>query len=390
MQPRFVPVSPRPFAGKLTAGNKGVGEPQTESRPRANPCRRDDTLEMSSPAGSTVLNVGVVGAGIQGDKHVQAYRDIPSARVVALCDANADRAQEVAARYDVPAVAATYEELLARDDIEAVSIALPDHLHRDASEKAFAAGKHVLLEKPMATTVEDAEAIVAARNRAGKKLMINWSNRWMLAFSQTKEALDAGDLGDPLYCYARLNNTIYVPTKMLSWSGNTRLPHWLICHRLDIARWYFRSEAVRLTAVRRYGVLRDLGIDTPDFYQTTIEFANGAVGNFESCWVLPESLPWIVDSKFQLICTRGYVNIDPLMPMHVKASADAYQQPGYLAGDVMGRPTGFVRSAIEHFVESVLEDREPLVTGEDGLAITRTLCAVVEAAETGQAVELEW
>ena len=345
---------------------------------------------MASHSGSTLLNVGVVGVGIQGDKHVQCYHDIPFARVTAVCDANADRAREVAEKYGVPTVSATYEELFARDDVDAVTIALPDHLHRDASEKAFAAGKHVLLEKPMATTVEDAEAIVAARDQAGKKLMVNWSNRWMLAFAQTKESLDAGELGDPLYCYARLNNTTYVPTKMLSWSAHTQLPHWLICHRLDIARWYFQSEAVRVTAVRRFGVLRDMGIDTPDFYQTTIEFANGAVGNFESCWVLPESLPWMVDSKFQLICTKGYVNVDPLMPMHVKATAEEYGQPGYLAGDVMGKPTGFVRSAIQHFVESVLEDRDPLVTGEDGLAITRTLCAVVEAAETGEGVELAW
>jgi predicted dehydrogenase len=212
----------------------------------------------------------------------------------------------------------------------------------------------------------------------------------MQAFAQTKEALDAGELGDPLYCYARLSNTLYVPTQMLSWSANTRLPHWLICHRLDIARWYFGCEATRVTAVRRYGVLRDMGIDTPDFYQATIEFESGAVGNFESCWVLPETLPWIVDSKFQLICTKGYVNVDPVMPMHVKATADAYSHPGYLGGDIMGEMRSFVRYAIEHFVDCCLTDTEPLITAQDGYASAKTLCAVVDAAETGEAIELEW
>lgn len=337
-----------------------------------------------------VLNVGVVGVGIQGESHVRCYQSLCHAAVTAVCDANPDRLHDIAAKYGIPATCATYEELFARDEVDAVSIVLPDHLHREAAEKAFAAGKHVLLEKPMATTVADAEAILTARDRSGKKLMINWSNRWMMAFAQTKAALDAGELGDPLYCYARLNNTLYVPTKMLSWSANTQLPHWLICHRFDIARWYFRTEAVRITAVRRHGVLREMGIDTPDFYQTTIEFANGCVGNFESCWILPESLPWIVDSKFQLICSKGYVNIDPLVPAHVKATAGKHQLPGFLFGDVMGEPRGFVRDAIEHFVDCVLDDREPLVTGEDGLAITRTLCAVIEAAETGAPVHLEW
>jgi predicted dehydrogenase len=345
---------------------------------------------MPSQCHHPILNVGVVGVGVQGESHVKCYQALPHARVTAVCDANAERLAEVAAKYGVPATCATYEELFARDDVDAVSLVLPDHLHREVAEKAFAAGKHVLLEKPLATTVADAEAILAARDRAGRKLMVNWSNRWMMAFAQTKQALDAGELGDPLYCYARLNNTIYVPTKMLSWSANTQLPHWLICHRLDIARWYFGSEAARVTAVRRYGVLRDLGLDTPDFYQATIEFQNGCVGNFESCWILPESLPWMVDSKFQLICTQGYVNIDPLVPAHVKATAGTHHLAGFLFGDVMGEPRGFVRDAIEHFVDCVLDDREPLITGEDGLAITRTLCAVIEAAETEKAVELKW
>jgi predicted dehydrogenase len=345
---------------------------------------------MSVTCTHPILRVGVVGVGIQGESHVKCYQSLPHATVTAICDANAQRLQEVAARYGVPATCGTYEDLFARDDVDVVSIVLPDHLHRDAAQKAFAAGKHVLLEKPMATTVPDAEAILAARDRAGKRLMVNWSNRWMMAFAQTKAALDAGELGDPLYCYARLNNTLYVPTKMLSWSASTQLPHWLICHRLDIARWYFRSEAVRIRAVRRFGVLRDMGIDTPDLYQATVEFANGCVGNFESCWILPDSLPWIVDSKFELICTKGYVNIDPLVPAHVKATADKHTLPGFLFGDVMGQPHGFVRDAIEHFVDCVLDDREPLITGEDGLAMARTLCAIVEAAGTGEAVELRW
>lgn len=344
---------------------------------------------MAHTVSTEVLNVGVIGVGIQGETHARCYHAIPNARLVAVCDSNAERRRKVAESYDA-AACASYEELLARDDIDAVSIALPDHLHREASVQAFAAAKHVLLEKPMATTVADAEAILAAQKASGRKLMINWSNRWMLAFSQTKDALDAGVLGEPLYCYARLSNTLFVPTKMLSWSANTRLPHWLICHRFDIARWYFGSEARRVFAVRRYGVLRKLGIDTPDLYQATVEFENGAVGNFESCWVLPDTLPWIVDSKFQLICTQGYVNIDPLQPMHVRATSEKYEQPGYLAGDIMGEPVGFVRQAVQHFVDCVLQDRQPLITGEDGLAITKTLCAIEQAAETGEPVELEW
>ncbi len=334
------------------------------------------------------LRVGVIGTGLQGEKHLECYGAAPNATVVSLCDANEARAREMGAKHNVAHVCSDYTALLAREDIDAVSICLPDPFHLEATLAAFTHGKHVLLEKPMATDVSQAEQMVKAWKLSGRKFMINWSNRWMLPFAQTKEALDAGELGDPLYVYARLSNTLYVPTQMLSWAAKTRLPFWLICHRYDLARWYFGCEAKRITAVCRSRVLRERGIDTPDFYQATVEFEGGQVGNFESCWILPESLPSIVDSKFELICTKGFVSIDPLQAPCHKATEKEYSLPGVMFGDCMGRPVGFVYEAICHFINSVLADTEPLITGDDGLQITRALCAMVQAAETGEAVVL--
>lgn len=334
------------------------------------------------------LNYGVVGAGVQGESHIKCAAIAPNATLVAVCDVNEQRARSMGLQYGARHVFTDYHDLLALPEIDAVSLALPDHLHREVAEAALAAGKHVLLEKPMATTVADAEAILAAQKASGRKLMVNWSNRWMHTFAQTKEALERGELGDPMYCYARLNNTLYVPTKMLSWSANTKLPFWLICHRYDIARWYFKSEAKRINAVCRSGKLQSLGIDTPDLYQATVEFENGCVGNFESCWIMPESMPYMVDSKFELICSDGYVNIDPAQPSFVFANSAKETERGTLYGDVMGVPVGFVTQAFQHFVNCCLRDETPLITGEDGLQITKALVAMVESAETGQPVEL--
>ena len=334
------------------------------------------------------LNVGVIGAGTHGQSHLTCYAAANNVTLLAVADIDADRAREMGAAHGARHAFADYKQLLDLDEIDAVSVVLPDHLHRAACEAAFAAGKHVLVEKPMATSVEDAEAILAAQRASGKTLMVNWSNRWMHAFAQTKDALDAGDLGQPLYAYARLNNTLYVPTRMLSWAADTRLPFWLICHRFDIARWYFGSEARRVSAVCRSVKLKAMGIDTPDFYQATVEFENGCVGNFESCWIMPESMPYLVDSKFELVCTEGYVNIDPALPLHLYANNQKQTNKGALYGDVMGEPVGFVNQSIKHFVNSVLRGEEPLITGHDGLMITKALVAMVESAETGQAVEL--
>ncbi|MCD6359844.1 MAG: Gfo/Idh/MocA family oxidoreductase [Armatimonadetes bacterium] len=334
------------------------------------------------------LRYGVIGVGLQGEGHVKVVSMLPNTELTAVCDINEEQARAIGLKYGARHAVTDYRELLAMDEIDAVSIALPDHLHREVSLAALEAGKHVLLEKPMATSVEDAQAIYDAQQASGLKLMVNWSNRWMPMFAKTKEALDAGELGDPLYIYARLSNTTYVPTQMLSWAANTRLPFWLICHRYDIARWFTGSEAKKITAVSRSVVLNEMGIDTPDFYQATVEFENGVVGNFESCWVLPESLPYLVDSKFQLICTKGYVNVDPNPPVHPVATDERYRLEGFISGDVMGEPRGFVRAAITHWVNCCLRDEEPLITAEDGLHSTKALAAMVEAAETGEAVYL--
>lgn len=334
------------------------------------------------------LTYGVIGAGLQGEKHIQCVAMAPNTSLRAVADVNLPRARQMAAQYGARDAFEDYRDLLEIDEIEAISIALPDHLHREVSVAAFEAGKDVLLEKPMATSVEDAGAIIEAQKKADRRLMINWSNRWMHAFAQTKDSLEAGELGDPLYAYARLNNTLYVPTQMLSWAENTRLPFWLICHRYDIARWYFKSEARRVNAVCRSVKLKEMGIDTPDFYQATVEFENGCVGNFESCWILPESMPYLVDSKFQLVCTDGYVNIDPALPVFQFADNNEAANRGILFGEVMGEPVGFVNQAIKHFINCCLLDEEPLITGDDGLMITKALVAMVESAEKGEPVEL--
>lgn len=334
------------------------------------------------------LRFGVIGVGVQGLSHARCAAAAPNCELVAVCDLDEQKARTAGLQCGARHVFTDYHELLALEEIEAVSVVLPDHLHREVAQAAFAAGKHVLLEKPMATTIADAEAILAAQKTSGKQLMVNWSNRWMHAFAQTKDSLDKGELGEPLYAYARLNNTLYVPTQMLSWAANTRLPFWLICHRYDIARWYFGSEAKRVYAVCRSVKLRSLGIDTPDFYQATVEFENGCVGNFESCWIMPESMPYMVDSKFELICSEGYVNIDPTHPVYQHATHNKQLDKGILFGDVMGVPVGFVYQAFQHFVNCCLRNQTPLITGEDGLQITRALVAMVESAETGQIVEL--
>src|SRR5262245_23038082 len=122
-------------------------------------------------AGVQPVRVAVVGAGYMGERHARIYAGLPDAELVAVCDVRESVARELAARTGA-AVYADYRALLRRDDLDAVSVCTPDGLHREPCELAARAGRHVLVEKPVATTLVDAEAIVEAAERAGTVLLV--------------------------------------------------------------------------------------------------------------------------------------------------------------------------------------------------------------------------
>lgn len=335
------------------------------------------------------LRVGVVGVGLQGRVHLSCLRALREVEVTATADLDLGRAEAAAAEFGVPRWYASHEEMLAEAPLDAVTVATPDDAHLAPCQAAAAAGKHLLVEKPLATSVAEGEAIVAAARRAGVHLMVNFSNRWQAPLMLAKEAVARGELGEPVYAYARLSNTIHVPTEMLKgWSHRTRLPFWLMSHTVDRVRWLFAREPLRVDARQRSGVLTGMGINTPDIYLATVEFEGAALACFESCWILPNSLPSVVDNRMEFIFTNGFLEFDAGQICLHHATPAGYQRQGVLAMQAGGRPRGFVFDAIRHFVQSVLADRQPAPSGQDGLAVLRVTAAIVESAETGQAVEL--
>lgn len=334
------------------------------------------------------IKVGVIGVGLHGMHHVRAYAALPTVELAAIADVNGERAQAVAEEFGIPKWYTDYREMLAGVDLAVVSIATPDHLHLEPTLAALEAGVHVLLEKPMALTVAEAERMVNTAESAGLKLMVNFAPRWQLPNAQAKDALDRGELGYPVYAYVRMINTLYVPTKMLAWPQKTALPHWLLTHASDRVRWFLGSEPKRVYAVSTSGVLREMGIDVEDLYHATIEFESGAIATLETFWILPETVPLIGSSIFELVCSKGYVVVDNTAPLTTIATPEKYMHPGPFAGVLHGEPVGMVNEAVKHFVKCVIEDREPLITGRDGLAVTGLVCAIVESAKKREIVEL--
>ncbi|MGD9519609.1 MAG: Gfo/Idh/MocA family protein, partial [Armatimonadota bacterium] len=126
----------------------------------------------------TAKGFGVIGLGVWGESHLMTYNSTPGAWLVGVCDVKEDLARQRAEEFGAEFWTTDYRELIAREDIAAVSVVTPDFMHREIAVAACEAGKHVLLEKPMATTVEDAEAIADAAAAAGVRVMVDFHNRW--------------------------------------------------------------------------------------------------------------------------------------------------------------------------------------------------------------------
>ncbi len=258
----------------------------------------------------TPLRFGVIGVGWQGGSHLQNLAAEPRARLTALCDINTQLLAERATTFGVEHRFTDYRDLVACNEVDAVIVALPDYLHRDPAVAALEAGKHLLLEKPMALSVADAEAIATAAERSSGRFMLNLSNRWMPAFAAGKTAPDGGKFGQPRYFFARMANRIDVPTQRLPWLQRSHLAHWIGIHRLDIARWYAGREIVRVRALHRRGMLAGKGFNAGDLFQATLEFDGGAVMSLEGNWILPPSYPSLVDSRFYCLCDNGVIDVD--------------------------------------------------------------------------------
>lgn len=331
----------------------------------------------------------VVGSGLWGSLHARVYSESEKARLVAVCDIDERRARDLASKFGVESYT-NLNAMLARDDIDAVSIVTPDFAHTDIALAAIAAGKHILCEKPLATTSAECRRIIDAAKAADLKLMVDFHARWSPPFWSAKKSIERGDVGSVRLVYYRLNDTIYVPTEMLSWASKSTVAWFIGSHSLDTVMWLVGDRPTSVYAVSRSVVLKSRGIDTPDFYEVILEFANGAVAVIENCWILPNSLPNIIDLKCEIIGSEGALYVDGSSHRTVEryAGGKASFPDVLVMPDVQGMQMGFAAESIRHFIDCVADDRQPLVSGEDGLKVTELIETIEKSVSAGAKVGL--
>jgi predicted dehydrogenase len=332
---------------------------------------------------SSTVGIGIIGAGFMGMLHARALSQLADVQVVAASDPALEAAPQLRGQSEPIQLFPDHRKLLENPDIQAVVIATPETLHREAVEDAAAAGKHILLEKPIATTLEDADRIIEAADKNGIKLMMAHLLRYDVRYAQIKTAVQEGTIGKPLVCYARRNAVVQEARRL---GGRVEVEEYISVHDVDQIFWYFDDKAVKVSAEIAEGpVMKELGVH--DFIWITIRFKNGGLGIVETGWGLSESIvKWQRPSSWggfgdvclELIGEKGSLYLD-YRPMTLSAvDEEGWKFPETLHWPEMhGEVVGDVLDEDRYFIGVVRGQREIISTGRDG----RNALEVVLAAQ---------
>jgi UDP-N-acetyl-2-amino-2-deoxyglucuronate dehydrogenase len=340
------------------------------------------------------VGIGMIGSGFMGLTYSEAVSGyVKGARLVAV--AGGKRAPALAAEYGVPAEP-EIDALLARPDVDAVVLATPDQHHRDQAVRAAAAGKHVLVEKPMAPTVVQCDEMIAACRKAGVNLAVVKTERYRGLTKRVRQLIDEGAVGSirmlrTLSCFpAPVAREILESRPWYADPAGGGLFMGIASHNTDFLLWLAGAPAERVFAqVDTFG---DAGVPAQSV-MAQIAFRNGVMGHM---WISAEmptpSLP-SSEVRFQVVGSRGILDFENFEYLDV-GKGDAWERvytpPRF---DYFKEPKHPARmephaGVVQEFVDSIREGRGPRVGGAEGRAAVELCEACLRSARTRQAVEL--
>lgn len=333
------------------------------------------------------IGVAIIGAtGMAGRGHLAGYQALPAAEVRVIWDLDLERARALAQENAIPHVAASMEEAWGRSDVEIVSICTPDHLHADQAIAALKAGKHVLCEKPMCTSVEDARRMVEAVRRVGKKLMVGMCYRFIPLSRAIYTAYRRGDLGAVFLADGNYRSNLGTLKEKTPWRFDPQRPQDILlgggCHPLDMLRW-----VMEVTVEEVHGYANHLSeplYTIDDCYSVHCRFSNGAIGRI--CAMSGARAHTPDSSGISLWGTEGTLWDGRLYANGRREPVDLREQAPPLSFPVQssfGLPWG---DELAHFVECVREDRPPMVDVVHGAQTIAALCAGIESARSGKPI----
>ena len=329
------------------------------------------------------VKFAVIGLGWFGEKHCEVLSGIPQVELFALCTRTKSRLHELAERFNVTHTYTDYNELLANEEIEAVNVVTMWDQHTGPALAALSAGKHVFVEKPMASTLADCEAIVNAANATDKCFMVGHICRFNPRYAAAKQEVASGKIGKIVSMYARRNIPAAVGASVLNKIGPIIGDG---VHDTDLMLWY--SGAKIETAYAQSLSVR--GLRYPDIGWTMYRFNTGAIGVCENIWFLPDTTSFQIDERMEIIGTEGSIHIHDTYPNFSVCDKDGWRSPDTTYWPMLHNlRAGALREELTYFANCILNGEKPsVITPVESMEAVRACLAAEKSAENGQVVQV--
>ncbi len=336
------------------------------------------------------IRFGIIGCGVIAPTHASALNKLDNAGLCAVADILEERAGEFAEKYGAEDYYADYRELIERDDIDAVSICTPHYLHATMAIDAARAGKHVLVEKPMAITMAEADEMIEECKAANVKLGAIFQHRFDPASQCLRKAIDEGRLGKLVmgnaYTKWYRSQEYFGDSwrgKLAEGAGGALINQAI--HMVDLLRWFMGPVD---TIAGNIATLAH-SIEVEDLATASIKFKNGALGTVEASVATVPNMP----ERLEIYGSKGTVVIEGTRLVRwdlegeslEQVQSDAYRDPRFQGKSYYGDSHP---RQIEDFVQAIAEDRSPYVDGVEGRKALEVVLGIYESARNGKRIKL--
>ena len=310
------------------------------------------------------LGIAVIGTGFWGRNHVRVLKSLKGARVVGVFDIDQKSAKETGGRYEVQHIK-SLDEALSRREVQAVTICTPTMTHREIAAEAMKAGKHVFIEKPLASTSQEARELLSIAEENRVYVAVGFIERYNPAVRYIKRLVDKKTLGRIILVIAR---------RVTRWPqriGDVGVTKDSAIHDIDVMRYLVGGE-VKSVYARTGSLLHEF----EDYSEILLYFSGGEVGFIDANWLTPRKIRKLTITGSEATATVDYVSQEIMVEDSKRTVAPRlkWEEP--------------LRLELESFVTSTLADRQPLASGDDGLKALEVCEAALRSGATGQAVQI--
>ncbi|MBW2976389.1 Gfo/Idh/MocA family oxidoreductase [Candidatus Woesearchaeota archaeon] len=329
------------------------------------------------------INVAVIGTGSMGKNHARVYSEMPHANLVAVCDSNKEAAKEIAGRYKTNCYS-DYKEMLEKEKLDAASLCVPTKLHKQVAIDLIKNKIGILVEKPIATTIEEAGEIIDAAKKNKVKLMVGHIERFNPVITELKKRIEGNELGKIIN--VDCERLSLFPQRIIDVGVTVDLA----IHEIDILKYLIGSKIKRVyaeTAQRFHSSHEDLLIGT-------VRFENSILGVISTNWLTPKKVREIKVTGEKGMFVANYLTQE----LYFYEKEFAAKEVDYNKGFIMGKEGKKIKVEIKNeeplknelsaFIGCIKNNKEPPVTGKDGLDALYVAQKFLESAKKNKVIEL--